>query len=752
MKVEIQKCLKLISDGFSLITVAENKAPNIKWKQYQTQAIDSDNFTNFFNLPTTAGAGIVTGYNNLEVIDIDLKVFATVAERDNFWKELLSFLHDNIYDFNQKFVIVKTRNAGFHILYRCAKIVGNKKIAVLENMTEAVIESRGLGGYVWIYDDFILGKNYSDIKEISEEDREILWNCCKTYNHEKIVFEPEIKKVEKEHYLADVKPWVDYNEKTDIWQLIQNEFSIVRKLSNKVSIKRDGAKSPHSGYIFDNSRCVYLFSTGTIYPHEKLLTPFHIYTYQKFNGDFSAAAKQLYKDGFGSRVKSEVPKKLQPEKKPEIKTDEFPIDIFPECIQNFLTQVKETLNASYDYLGSAFLWVLSLSVGNSMKIEIKKGWIESGVVWVAIVGRAGIGKSHNIDTIVAPLKELNKREIRRFAKQMEQYNDYMELSKKEKENVIEVKKPNRTQFIVGDITLEALFDFHDQNHNGIGILRDELSGWIKDLNKYRAGSDLETYLSCWSNQEIVLTRKTSKSAYVPKAYVPIIGGVQPKILSNHYTEENKDNGFLDRWLLCYPDLEVDEFNENEMDGDILNWYHEYVVGLFDNVKNKWVTQDEYGNQINHICRFDDEAKKEWIKVFNRITAIQNSENENEYMKSILPKQKSYVARFSLLLNVLSAYENGTSPNIITKKTVQNASKLSNYYIKMAKKNKIESIEEAEIKTAIKNSGKISAQEQFMAAYAQNPDLNRSKMAETLNVSRSTIKNWIKQLEVASGGQ
>lgn len=746
MKVDLNKCLKLIEDGFSLITVAENKAPNIKWKQYQTQAVDADNFTNFFNLPTTAGAGIVTGYNNLEVIDVDLKVFATVSEREDFWRELLSFLHDNIYDFDDKFLIVKTKNAGYHILYKCNVIDGNKKIAVLENMTEAVIESRGRGGYVWIYEDFILGENYSDIKEINEEDRQILWNCCRTYNHEKKVFEPEIKKVEKEHYTSDVKPWVDFNEKTDIWSLINTEFSIVRKLANKVSIKREGAKSPHSGYIFDNSRCMYLFSTGTIYPHEKLLTPFHVYTYQKFNGDFSAAAKQLYKDGYGSRVKSDAPKKLQREKRPEISTDEFPIDIFPECLQNFLTQVKETLNASYDYLGSALLWVLSLSVGNSMKIEIKKGWIESGVVWIAIVGRAGIGKSHNIDTIVAPLKELNKREIRRFAKQIDDYNKYMDLTKKEKDNAIEVPKPVRTQFIVGDITLEALFDFHDQNPNGIGILRDELSGWMKDMNKYRAGSDIETYLSCWSNQEIVLTRKTSKSAYVPKAYVPIIGGVQPKILSNHYTEENKNNGFIDRWLLCYPELDVEEYNDNEMDGDILDWYHEYIVGLFDNIKNNWVKHDEYGNQLNHICRFDDEAKAEWIKVFNKITALQNSESENEYMKSILPKQKSYIARFSLLLNVLSAYENGTSPNIITKKTIQNASRLSDYYIKMAKKNKIESIEDAEIRTTIKKSGKITPQEQFLAAFAQNPDLNRSKMAENLNVSRVTINNWIKKIE------
>lgn len=746
MKAELSRCKKLISDGFSLITVSENKIPNIKWKKYQTEAMTEDEFDNFYNLPNTAGVGIITGHSDLEVIDVDLKVFATVPEREAFWKELISFLKDNIYDFEQKFVIVKTRNAGYHIIYRCTKTTGNKKIAVLENMTEAVIESRGVGGYVWIYDNFVQGKGYNDVKCIDENDREILWHCCQTFNHEKESFDYDVKKIEPEHYEADVKPWVDYNDKTDIWDLISSEFSIVKKLSNKIAIKRNGAKSPHSGYIFDNSRCMYLFSTGTIYPHEKLLTPFHVYTYQKFNGDFSAAAKQLYKDGYGSRVKRELPKKLKKEKKPEIKTDEFPIEVFPENLQKYIVEVKETLNASYDYLGSALLWVISLCVGNAMKIEIKKGWIEAGVVWIAIVGRAGIGKSHNIDAMVQPLSDLNKREIRRFAEQVKKYNDYKELTKKEKEFEPEVEEPIKSQFIVGDITLESFFDYHEQNPNGIGILRDELSGWIKDLNKYREGSDLETYLSCWSNQQIILTRKMAKSAYVPKAFVPIMGGVQPKILSQVFTPENKDNGFIDRWLLCYPDMEVERYNDNEMSSEILEWYSEYIKGLYDNIKNNWVKKDEYDNQIPHIARFEPEAKKEWIRIFNKITDLQNSESENEYMKSILPKQKSYVARFALLLNCLYHYDQNIDPNIVTLKSIQNAEKLSDYYIKMAKKNKMETMEDTEIRAAIKSSGKLTAQEQFVAAYTLNPDLNRSKIAENLNVSRVTINNWIKKIE------
>ena len=80
----------MFDDGFSLITVSKEKIPNIKWKEYQTSAMKKDTFENFYQLPTTDGIGVVTGYSDLEVIDIDLKVLATVKERDDFWNEFIS--------------------------------------------------------------------------------------------------------------------------------------------------------------------------------------------------------------------------------------------------------------------------------------------------------------------------------------------------------------------------------------------------------------------------------------------------------------------------------------------------------------------------------------------------------------------------------------------------------------------------------------------------------------------------------------
>lgn len=181
-----------------------------------------------------------------------------------------------------------------------------------------------------------------------------------------------------------------------------------------------------------------------------------------------------------------------------------------------------------------------------------------------------------------------------------------------------------------------------------------------------------------------------------------------------------------------------------MSEQLINWYYEYITSLFDNIKNNWLKFDEFNNQQSFICRFDEKSKKQWVRIFNKITELQNSEDENEYMKSVLPKQKSYVARFSLLLNVLNAFETGVTSDVITEKSILSAEKLSDYFIKMAKKNKLDTIENMELKEAIKKSGKITPFEKFEVFYKSNQDFNKSKLADELNVSRVTINNWLKK--------
>ena len=751
MKAEINRCYQLIADGFSLITIGADKRPNILWKEYQTKAMNKDTFTNFYQMPKTEGVGIVCGFENIEVIDVDLKVYDDAKQRNDFWNEYLQMLKDNIIDFENKFIIVETKNYGYHILYKNKNVVGNTKIAKLQD-NRALIETRGQGGYVYIYDKFIQGNRYSDIKEISDKDREILWSISKIYNHVKIEEDVKIQKTQQYNEVK-ITVWDDYNQKTRVWDLVSSEFTIVKQLSDRYVIKRNGATSPHSGYIFKNNGFMYLFSTGTQYPNEKLITPFLAYSIQKHNSDIKATCKDLYAQGYGSRFLPNVLKQEQikdPIKKEKQYEDkDFPIDIYPNFIQQYINEVSVSLNANLDYLGGGMLWVISLCVGNSIKIQVKRGWIESGTVWIALVGRAGVGKTHTIKAITDPLEKLSGREIKRYSDEMEKYEAYMAMDKKQKDFAEKVEKPKKKKFIAEDITVEALSELHEQNKNGIGILRDELVGWIKDMNKYREGSDLQKYLSCWSNGILSSDRKTSSSAYVEKAYIPIIGGVQPSVLSSVYTDENKDNGFIDRILLCYPDIKVNDYNEEEIDARLIDEYSEFITYFYEQIRQNVLKYDDFGNIEPYILTFDDEAKVEWVRIFNDITRLENSEQENEYIKSVLPKLKSYVCRFSLLLEVLNIYADHSTIEKIGKKSVLDAEKLYKYFLEMAKKNKVNTMESYEIKQTIRSSNKIKPFDKFLTIYQSDPNFNKQKVAEELNVSRVTLYKWIAEIEKKS---
>jgi len=738
--IKLDYCKKLIDSGLSLITIGDKKVPNTAWKLSQSRQLSKDQFEQNYELKTTHGVGIVTGFNNLEVIDIDLKILSSLKLQQDFWHEYLDFLKTNIDDFEDKFVIYKTVNNGYHILFRCESIGGNQKIAKLKDHKEAIIETRGTGGYVFIYDNKVSKNDYCNIKEISIKDREVLFECSRYYNY--IVEEPMIdKKTQSEAVNIDVKTWDDFNSKNTCWDIISDEFTIIQKLSNKTVIRRLGAESAHSGYIFNDKELMYLFTTGTNYPNEKALSPFAIYTYRYHNGNWSESAKDLYAKGYGSRVIKEV-KELSVKIKASDLT--FPIDIFPLKLQNYLLQCNKTLDSSVDYMGSSLIWLLSVIIGNSFKVQVKSGWIESVNVWISVVGKAGLGKTPSISNIIFPLVKINNSEIKRYIKHYQKYEAYMELDKKDQDKSEEIKKPFKTQFIVNDITQEALIDLHEESKNSVGVFKDELAGWFKDMNKYRAGSDLEFWLSSWSNKGITLNRKTAKSSFVESPIIPVLGGIQPNILTQFFTEENKENGFVDRMLTCFPDLVIDEYNENEMNQDVLDWYSDYIVTFYQLIKRDYIEYNQE-NEINpKICYFSKEAKVEWKRIFNEITVTQNSDFENEYMKSMLPKQKSYIPRFALLIHVCTYYDIKTGNKLeITKDSLLKAEKLGKYFINMAKKIKIDSSEKNDIKKIVKAHENKSNKDKYLEIIKANPETDKKDIAEMLGVSLQMIYKYSK---------
>jgi len=78
------------------------------------------------------------------------------------------------------------------------------------------------------------------------------------------------------------------------------------------------------------------------------------------------------------------------------------------------------------------------------------------------------------------LQKINNKEIKRYLEERKKYDEFQALSKKERKEIYgesyDIDKPIKTQFIVNDITLEALVDMHQETDNALGVFKDELAG------------------------------------------------------------------------------------------------------------------------------------------------------------------------------------------------------------------------------------------------------------------------------------
>jgi len=197
-----------------------------------------------------------------------------------------------------------------------------------------------------------------------------------------------------------------------------------------------------------------------------------------------------------------------------------------------------------------------------------------------------------------------------------------------------------------------------------------------------------------------------------------------------------------------PELMIDKYNNNEMNEATLEWYETFIIGIYEHVKFTLIEYDADDEIVVKNAKFNAEAKIEWQRIFNDITNVQNSDDENEYMKSMLPKQKSYIPRFALLIHILDYFMDvrHKDPYVVNKDSILKAEKLSKYFIQMAKKVKVNSIEHKEIKDVIYNSKNKTNKEKFLDMYMSNPELDKKRVAEMLGLSRTQIYRYIAEID------
>jgi len=301
----IKSALFYKQNNLSVIATGENKRAIMAWKEYQTRCATHEELQTQFAHPKAKGIAVICGAvsGNLEVIDIDLKNDVTGTLYQNLVKEIGSLI--------SKLYIVKTKSGGYHFYYRCETIDGNIKLAsrpateseIKDNphvKQVVLIETRGEGGYVIAPPtDGYERQNEFNIPILSIDERDELLSVCRSFNE--II---ETVQTVREYQSGYSKtPWQDYNERGDVVPLlIKHGWQIVNETSERVVFKRPGqTESKSSGDYHKGLKLFKVFTTSSQFEPGKGYNNYAVYAMLEHNNDFSKAAKELIKDGYGEQ-------------------------------------------------------------------------------------------------------------------------------------------------------------------------------------------------------------------------------------------------------------------------------------------------------------------------------------------------------------------------------------------------------------------------------------------------------------------
>ncbi len=84
-------------------------------------------------------------------------------------------------------------------------------------------------------------------------------------------------------------------------------------------------------------------------------------------------------------------------------TNAFPVHVLPDRLQRIIRELHDSNGFPVDYTAVSMMAALSVAVGNSHRVEVKRNWHESAILYIAIVGRPGACKSHPLAFAMRPL-------------------------------------------------------------------------------------------------------------------------------------------------------------------------------------------------------------------------------------------------------------------------------------------------------------------------------------------------------------
>jgi len=315
------------------------------WKDYQQRTPSEEQLFEWFS-KTEDAICVVTGQvsGNLEMLDFDRG-----GDRFEAWKEQIPS------ELLARLVIETSQSGGKHVIYRCSEpINGNMKLAMgfRDGAIVTLIETRGEGGLFLCAPTLGYSLEQGSLTEIpvlTPQEREMLLETAWSLNE----YLPTADVPADSQFVPENRPGDDFNNRGDIRALlIKHGWRLVKKAENELW-RRPGKTNGWSASLKDKSFYVFSGNAAPLEPN-RAYSPFAVFAWLEFGGDFEMAARMLRQQGYGVDLVAPVLASFvnHPDievNKVELPTDPGPMPLELMRIPGFVSEVMDLCLATAPY-------------------------------------------------------------------------------------------------------------------------------------------------------------------------------------------------------------------------------------------------------------------------------------------------------------------------------------------------------------------------------------------------------------------
>lgn len=455
--------------------------------------------------------------------------------------------------------------------------------------------------------------------------------------------------------------------------------------------------------------------------------------------------------------------------------------MLPPALAAWLADISRRLQVPLDFAAIPAIVSLATVIGSKVRIRPKQkdDWTVVPNLWGAIIGDPGVLKSPTIEQATRPLRRLiaqaeekYQADLKRHVAEAEADEDRRKAIQKQIKAALSAgedttmlraqmgeqpRPPTEQRYMVNDATVEKLGELLAQNRNGLLLFRDELTGWLKTLDKPTNANERAFYLESWDGgQPYIYDRIGRGTTRIPNATMSVIGGIQPGPLADYLTAANANSvgadGLMQRFQLAvWPDepgeyVHVDEWPDNDAKNQAFR-----IFELLDTI-------EPTTERFNHVetgyayLRFDRIAQAMFDEWYTEIQNRVRAEHSDPAFRSHMAKFGSLFASLALIFHLCDVGDAIEIPNVSTQ-----AAKLAVYWCDYLEGHarKIYGLQVAEAGEAVKRlAARLRANEiesGFQPRHIQRKNWAGLNTAEDIGGALAVLCDlrWIEREEIES---